>query len=114
GPRSGQAARGGPAGVPPPSAGALDAGDVAAVVLRVADTDERTLINCAKTLAPAVQGKDAALLLDGRPDLVARAGADGAHLTGLAAFSNAVVDLKPERIVGAGGLVTRHDAMLAA
>ena len=93
---------------------ALDAGDVAAVLLRRAEIDERTLINCAKALAPAVQSKDAALLLDGRPDLVARAGADGAHLTGLAAFSNAVADLKPERIVGAGGLVTRHDAMLAA
>jgi len=89
-------------------------GDVAAVLLRLADIDERTLINCAKTLAPAVQSKDAALLLDGRPDLVARAGADGAHLTGLAAFSDAVADLKPERIVGAGGLVTRHDAMLVA
>jgi thiamine-phosphate pyrophosphorylase len=93
---------------------ALDAGDVAAVLLRRAEIDERTLINCAKALAPAVQSKDAALLLDGRPDLVARAGADGAHLTGLAAFSNAVTDLKPERIVGAGGLVTRHDAMLVA
>jgi thiamine-phosphate pyrophosphorylase len=93
---------------------ALDAGDVAAVLLRMADIDERTLINCAKALAPAVQSKDAALLLDGRSDLVARAGADGAHLTGLAAFSNAVGDLKPERIVGAGGLVTRHDAMLVA
>jgi thiamine-phosphate pyrophosphorylase len=93
---------------------ALDAGDVAAVLLRRAEIDERTLINCAKALAPAVQSKDAALLLDGRPDLVARAGADGAHLTGLAAFSNAVADLKPERIVGAGGLVTRHDAMLVA
>ena len=93
---------------------ALDAGDVAAVLLRLADTDERTLINCAKTLAPPVQSKDAALLLDGRPDLVARAGADGAHLTGLAAFTGAVGDLKPERIAGAGGLVTRHDAMLVA
>jgi len=93
---------------------ALDAGDVAAVLLRRAEIDERTLINCAKALAPAVQSKDAALLLDGRPDLVARAGADGAHLTGLAAFSNAVADLKPERIVGVGGLVTRHDAMLVA
>ena len=93
---------------------ALDAGDVAAVLLRLADVDERTLINCAKALAPPVQSKDAALLLDGRPDLVARAGADGAHLTGLAAFTDAVGDLKPERIVGAGGLVTRHDAMLVA
>lgn len=93
---------------------ALEAGDVAAVLLRLADVDERTSINCAKALAPAVQSKDAALLLDGRPDLVARAGADGAHLTGVAAFSNAVGDLKPERIVGVGGLVSRHDAMLVA
>ena len=93
---------------------ALDAGDVAAVLLRLAEVDERTLINCAKALAPPVQSKDAALLLDGRPDLVARAGADGAHLTGLAAFTGAVGGLKPERIVGAGGLVTRHDAMLVA
>jgi thiamine-phosphate pyrophosphorylase len=93
---------------------ALDAGDVAAVLLRLADTDERTLINCAKALAPPVQSKDAALLLDGRPNLVARAGVDGAHLTCPTAFTNAVGDLKPERIVGAGGLVTRHDAMLVA
>ncbi len=93
---------------------ALDAGDVAAVLLRLADIDERTMINCAKALATSVQSKDAALLLDGRPDLVARAGADGAHLTGLAALANSVGDLKPERIVGVGGLATRHDAMLAA
>lgn len=93
---------------------ALDAGDVAAVLLRLADIDERTMINCAKALATSVQSKDAALLLDGRPDLVARAGADGAHLTGLAALANSVGDLKPERIVGVGELATRHDAMLAA
>src|SRR5262245_35204966 len=93
---------------------ALKAGDVAAGLLRLADPDERTLIYCSKALAHVVQIKDAAALLDGRPDLVARAGADGVHLTGLAEFSNAVADLKPERIVGVGGLVTRHDAMLVA
>ena len=47
-------------------------------------------------------------------NLVARAGADGAHLTGIAAFSEALAQLKPERIAGAGGLATRHDAMVAA
>jgi thiamine-phosphate pyrophosphorylase len=45
---------------------------------------------------------------------VARAGADGAHLTGTDAFLAAVDTLKPERIAGCGGLATRHDAMLAA
>jgi thiamine-phosphate pyrophosphorylase len=93
---------------------ALDAGDVAAVLLRFAGTDERTRINCAKALSTPVQGKGAALLLDGHVELVARAGADGAHVTGPAALKEAIEQLKPERIAGTGGLVTRHDAMLAA
>jgi thiamine-phosphate pyrophosphorylase len=97
-----------------PLAAALAAGDVAAVLLRLAKADERTLINRAKELARVVQDKNAALLLDGHTDLVARAGADGAHLTGFAAFSEALGRLKPERIAGCGGLETRHDAMAAA
>ncbi len=92
----------------------MQAGDVAAVLLRLADSDERTLINRAKAMAAPVQERDAALLLDGHVELVARAGADGAHLTGIAAFTEALTHLKPERIAGAGGLATRHDAMLAA
>ena len=92
----------------------MDAGDIAAVLLRLADSDERTLINRVKAMAAPVQDRDAALLLDGHVDLVARAGADGAHLTGIAEFTGAIADLKPERIAGAGGLATRHDAMLAA
>jgi thiamine-phosphate pyrophosphorylase len=95
-------------------ASALAAADVAAVLLRLAEADERTLINRAKALASMVQNKDAALLLDGHADLVARAGADGAHLTGFVQFSEAIARLKPERIAGAGGLVSRHDAMAAA
>src|SRR5690242_5099461 len=92
---------------------ALGGGDVAAVLLRLADADERTLINRAKSMAAPVQNKGAALLLDGRADLVARAGGDGAHLTGIAAFTDALGQLKPDRIAGAGGLASRHDAMLA-
>jgi thiamine-phosphate pyrophosphorylase len=95
-------------------ASALDAGDIAAVLLRLADADERTLINRVKTLAPSIQSKGAALLLDGRADLVARGGADGAHLGDIADFTAALATLKPERIAGAGGLASRHDAMLAA
>jgi len=93
---------------------ALDRADIAAVLLRLADADERTLINRAKSVATAVQDKGAALLLDGRAELVARAGGDGAHLTGIAAFTDALEQLKPDRIAGAGGLASRHDAMLAA
>jgi thiamine-phosphate pyrophosphorylase len=92
---------------------ALDAADIAAVLLRLADADERTLVNRAKAVATVVQRRDVALLLDGRPEIVGRAGADGAHLTGIDAFTAALPTLKPDRIVGAGGLRSRHDAMLA-
>jgi thiamine-phosphate pyrophosphorylase len=93
---------------------ALRAADVAAVLLRLAEGDDRTLIDRVKALARIVQDCGAALLLVGRPELFAPSGADGAHLTGIDAFNAAVAVLKPERIAGAGNLVTRHDAMLAA
>ena len=92
----------------------LAAQDVAAVLVRLAASDERTLTNCIKALAPAIQGAGAALLLDGHVEIVGRAGADGAHLTGMEAVRDAMAHLKPDRIAGAGGLASRHDAMLAA
>ena len=92
---------------------ALATADIAAVLLRLADADERTLVNRAKQIATVVQRRDTALLIDGRPELVGRAGADGAHLTGIEALAAALPALKPERIAGAGGLRSRHDAMLA-
>jgi thiamine-phosphate pyrophosphorylase len=98
----------------PQLAAALEAADVAAVLLRLAGGDERTLINRVKQLAPICQQHDAALILEGHADLVARGGADGAHLTDVSAFTEALDTLKPERIAGCGGLETRHDAMLAA
>lgn len=93
---------------------ALDSADIAAVLMRLPDEDERTLINRVKAIAPAVQKFDAALILDGHPQIVARSGADGAHLASLADFEEALPTLKPERIAGIGGLETRHDAMVAA
>ena len=93
---------------------ALGTTDVAAVLLRLAEADERALINRIKQIAPLAQERGAALLLDGYPDLVARGGADGSHLKGLDAFSRAVEQLKPDRIAGTGDLETRHDAMIAA
>jgi thiamine-phosphate pyrophosphorylase len=94
-------------------AGALAGADVAAVLLRLEPTDQRTMITCVKTLAPMVQSSGAALLLDGNVELVARGGADGAHVNGIEAFQEALPSLKPDRIAGVGGLVTRHDSMAA-
>ena len=103
-----------PAGLTERLTQALDAADVAAVLLRLPQADERARVNHAKALAPTVQGKGAALLLDGYPDLAARAGADGAHLNGIEAFMTALAMLKPARIAGGGRLATRHDAMVVA
>jgi thiamine-phosphate pyrophosphorylase len=102
------------AGLADKLARAFDAADVAAVLVRLPPTDERNHVNQAKALAPAVQDKGVAFILDGHPDLAARAGADGAHLTGIDALSDALATLKPARIAGCGGLETKHDAMLAA
>jgi len=93
---------------------ALEVADIAAVLLRLGDGGERTLIDNARAVAAMVQRREIALLLDGMPELAGRAGADGAHLTGIAAVTAAIDMLKPDRIVGAGGLRSRHDAMLAA
>jgi thiamine-phosphate pyrophosphorylase len=93
--------------------GLLAKADVAAVLVRLKPTDPRTMVSRVKALAPAIQNSGAALLLDGNVELVARAGADGAHLTGLAAMEEALPTLKPDRIAGVGGLTTRHDSMAA-
>ena len=104
---------GDPASFLPDLGAVLAAGDIAALLLRLEAADERTLINRAKSVAAVVQRRDVALLLDGHPELAARASADGAHLFGIAALTEAIGALKPDRIAGAGGLRSRHDAMLA-
>jgi thiamine-phosphate pyrophosphorylase len=93
--------------------GLLAGTKVAAVLVRLKPTDQRTMISRVKALAPAIQASGAAVLLEGHVELVARGGADGAHLTGIAAMEDALPSLKPDRIAGVGGLTTRHDSMAA-
>jgi thiamine-phosphate pyrophosphorylase len=93
---------------------AVQAADVAAVLLRLKPAGERDLINRVKALAGAVQETGAALILEGNAGITAKAGADGSHLSSIEAFIAAVDGLKPAQIAGCGGLHTRHDAMLAA
>ena len=92
---------------------ALAAADIAAVLLRLPDGDERARVDHVKALAPAIQNKGTAFLLDGHAELAVRTGADGAHLGGIEALTAALPLLKPTRIAGCGRLASRHDAMLA-
>jgi thiamine-phosphate pyrophosphorylase len=95
-------------------AGAFADADVAAVLLRLAPGDERTQINRVKAVGSPIQSEGAAVIVEGHPEIVAHGGADGAHLSGIENFQAGAPRLKPDRIAGAGGLHTRHDAMTAA
>jgi thiamine-phosphate pyrophosphorylase len=102
----------------PRLAEACATGAVAAVLLRLAPADERTLTNLVKALAPAAQEHGAAVIVasDAKADLAtvaARGGADGAHIAGATpALVRELRDrLKSERAIGAGGIRTKDDAM---
>lgn len=91
---------------------AFAGGDVAAVLLRLAPGDERSLTERVKALAAPVQAQNVALVVEASPLVASRGGADGVHLTGgVEAVAEARSSLKQERIIGAGGLRSRHDAM---
>ena len=59
---------------------ALDAGDVAAVQLRLKDAADDDWRRWADTLRPVVQSRGVAFLLNDRADLVRAVGADGVHV----------------------------------
>jgi thiamine-phosphate pyrophosphorylase len=93
---------------------ALDGADVACVLLRFATMDPGQRKTIAKALIPIAQGADAALLVDDDPQLAARSGADGAHVSGFSqALQDAIDSLKPDRIVGVGALENRDECMNA-
>ena len=59
---------------------ALDAGDVAAVQLRLKDVPDEVVLKTIDRLRPIVQSRDVAFLLNDRPDLAKKSGCDGAHV----------------------------------
>lgn len=85
------------------------AGDVAAVILRPVGTAP----NAAqlRPLTSALQSRDCAVLLEA--DGGSLAGLDGIHVATPAALGGALKALKPDAIVGAGGIDSRHAAMEA-
>jgi thiamine-phosphate pyrophosphorylase len=94
---------------------ACSAGGIAAVLLRFAAADERTLVNGVKLLAPLAQDSGAAAVIaaEGAADLAAvatRGGADGVHAGG-SADARRLRERLGDRIVGAGNIRSRHDAM---
>ncbi|WP_234051506.1 MULTISPECIES: thiamine phosphate synthase [unclassified Xanthobacter] len=98
--------------LPPGEAAArVAAGDVAAVVVRggAAVPDAARL----RALAQPLQKADCAVLLEDHADTAKAAGLDGMHVEDATSLPAAVKRLKPDAIVGAGGLTGRHEAMEA-
>ena len=59
---------------------ALDAGDVAALQIRLKDAADDAILRAAEAMLPVAQARDVAVLMNDRMDLAKRAGCDGVHL----------------------------------
>jgi thiamine-phosphate pyrophosphorylase len=92
---------------------ALDAAPVAAVVICFGALDPHTLLKSAKELVNIVQNAGVAALLYGEADIVGKSGADGVHMSGTAELSGIMERFHPAKIVGAGSLRLKDDAMTA-
>ncbi len=93
----------------------LDAGDVAAVQLRLKDAGDDDIRRACDVLRPVAQSREVAFILNDRPDLAAATGCDGVHVG-----QQDTPYAEARRIVGADAIVgvtchnSRHLAMTAA
>ncbi|GAB4530912.1 MAG: thiamine phosphate synthase [Parvularculaceae bacterium] len=98
---------------------ALDAGDVACVQLRLKSADGATppdeeIEQAARRLGPLAQARDVAFLINDRPDIAKRTGADGVHIgQGDASLAEARALLGDEATIGVTCHASRHLAMEA-
>jgi thiamine-phosphate pyrophosphorylase len=91
---------------------AIAAAPVAALLLTRGMRSEGTYKALVKVVAPRAQAAGVAVLIEGDPGLVRTLGADGLHVEGsINDVKAATQALKPDYIVGAGQIASRHDAM---
>jgi thiamine-phosphate pyrophosphorylase len=96
-------------------AAALDAGDVAAVQLRLKDAGDDEVRRAVEALRPLAQERDVAFLLNDRPDLAAETGCDGVHIGQEDwSYDEARAAVGAEAIVGVSCHDSRHLALTAA
>jgi thiamine-phosphate pyrophosphorylase len=94
-------------------AAALDAGDVAAVQLRLKDVADTALQKTIEHLRPIVQSRDVAFLLNDRPDLAVKHGCDGAHVGQTDTNAKAARKILGDLTLGVTCHGSRHLAMQA-
>jgi len=93
---------------------ALDAGDVAALQLRLKDVDDDALRRAIDVLRPIAQAREVAFLMNDRADLAVQTGCDGVHL-GQEDGDHAAARklLGPDGMLGITCHASRHLAMQA-
>ena len=86
----------------------LDAGDVAALQIRLKDVADEIVAAAAQVLSPIAQARGVAVILNDRPDLAARLGCDGVHVgQSDASLTEARKIMGPDAMIG----VTCHDSL---
>lgn len=94
---------------------ALEGGDVASLQLRLKDVSDAEILKAGEALMPIAQRAGVAFIVNDRPDLAKKLGADGVHVGQEdAPCAEARALLGPDRIVGVTCHNSRHLAMEAA
>ena len=94
---------------------ALSGGDVASLQLRLKDVSDDEILRAGDVLISIAQRANVAFILNDRPDLAYKLGADGVHIGQEdASYADARAALGPKRIVGVTCHDSRHLAVEAA
>lgn len=94
---------------------ALEAGDVAALQIRIKPADDAAVLAVARRLLPVVQARGVAVLMNDRVDLAVQTGCDGVHLgQDDGSVAEARRRLGPDAMIGVTCHDSRHLAMEAA
>ncbi len=85
---------------------------VTALIVRRGARDDAAWRSLVAAVLPVAQGADTAVLVEDDAELALALGADGVHVTGgTRDVAAAIARIKPDLIVGAGPVWTRHAAM---
>ena len=93
----------------------LDAGDVAALQIRLTDQPDQVIAAAVDALSPIAQARGVAVILNDRPDLAAKLGCDGVHVgQSDTPLKDARKIMGPDAMIGVTCHDSRHLAMEAA
>ena len=94
---------------------ALDAGEVAALQVRLKDVPDEVIAAAVEVVTPIAHARGVAVILNDRPDLAARLGCDGVHVgQSDTPYAQARKLMGPQAMIGVTCHDSRHLAMEAA